>query len=108
MAPAANKVNIKPSTNLPADIFSSLLWVLLTDESDGNPACRRIMFGIGAPVKLESSEAVVCRNRRQGNEDLRCRARVQRRATAARLALQHPRGHGSIRPSRLGVRAHRV
>jgi hypothetical protein len=34
------------------DIFSSLLWVLLMDDADS----RRIMFGIGVPVKLAFSE----------------------------------------------------
>jgi len=36
MAPAANNANTKPSTNLLKDIFSSLLWVLLTDDADRN------------------------------------------------------------------------
>jgi len=34
MAPTANNVNTKPGTNLLKDIFSSLLWVLLTDHAD--------------------------------------------------------------------------
>jgi hypothetical protein len=46
--------------NLLIDIFSSLLWVLLTADADRNRACRRIMLGIGAPVKLALAEAVVC------------------------------------------------
>src|SRR6266487_2576206 len=33
MAPAANKASANPSTNLLADIFSSLLWVLLTGDA---------------------------------------------------------------------------
>jgi len=60
MAPAANNVNTKPNMNLLIDIFSSLLWALLTDDADRNRACRRIMLGIGAPVKLALAEAVVC------------------------------------------------
>jgi len=82
------QVNIKHSTNLLADIFSSLLWVLLTDQSDGNPTCGGYVWR-RSPVKLRLRSCSMPKSG-QENEDLRRRSRVQRRA-ALPLALQRSR-----------------
>src|SRR2546422_5940028 len=103
MALAANHVNIKHSTNLLADIFSSLLWVLLTDQSDGNPSLPADYVWRRRPGQARVLRSCSMPKSGPGNEDLRRRSRVQRRAIAARLALQRSRGHGRIRSAPIEV-----
>src|SRR2546422_11261095 len=105
MAPAANNMNPRPSMNLLTDIFSSLLWVLLTDQSDGHPSLPADYVWRRSPGQARVLRSCRMPKSGPGNEDLRRRSRVQRRAPAARLALQRSPRDGMIHSARLEGRA---
>src|SRR5882762_10817906 len=109
MAPAASKVNPRPNMNLLMDISPPCdgwcRWMMRT-EKFVLPADYVGHRGPGSSARAErrGNGGML----KSANENLARRSRVQRRASAARVALQHPRGPAGIRPARLETRADSV
>src|SRR5258708_39646647 len=98
MAPAASNMNPRSNMNLLMDIF--LLLVM--------GAAGGLCWASGPRSSARSERRDNGGMLKSANENLARRSRVQRRAAAARVALQHPRGHARIRPVGLALRADRV
>src|SRR6266853_3956219 len=109
MAPAASKVNPRAIMNLLMDISPPCdgwcRWMMRTEK-----------FVLPADYVGHRGPGSSARSERRGNggmlksanENLARRSRVQRRASAARVALEHPRGHARVRPPGLELRVDRV
>src|SRR5882762_8552429 len=108
MAPAASNVNPRPNMNLLMDISPPCdgwcRWMLRTEIRLAGGLCWASGPRSSARAERRDKGGML----KSANENLARRSRVQRRAAAARVALQHARGHAGIRPAGLAFRADRV